>query len=80
MARVADIPHKLQADAILELRRRAKERDRTEALGAVVVMPDMDPPPVPPEHDLAEEGARAVVEARDNQLAALLADWRKGQR
>lgn len=74
------MPQAMRARAERERRRRLRERDTAEALGAVVVMPALDPPPVPPDHDLADAGARAVVEARDNQLAALLADWRKGQR
>lgn len=78
--RAFTIPRKLRAKAILELKEREEREAKVEALGAVVVMPALDPPPVPPDHDMAAEGTRAVLEARDNQLAALLADWRSKQR
>ena len=44
--------------------------------GALVILPPMDPVPVPPEYLQEEEGARAVKVARENHLAALLAAWR----
>lgn len=67
-------------DALLLVEAEWRRRTKAEALGAVVVMPPMDPPPTPPDHDMAAEGTRAVLEARDNQLAALMAAWRSGQR
>ena len=74
--RAFTIPARLRARAQLALLESQEAEAKAEALGAVVVMPPMDPPPTPPDHDQAVEGARAVLEARDNQLAALMAEWR----
>jgi hypothetical protein len=70
----------MQAEAKLRLRRRRAAREVAEVEGAVVLMPALDPVPVPPEYLQEEAGARAVKVARDNQLAALMAAWRRNQR
>ena len=72
-------PLKMRAQAVLRLRRRQAAAEAAEVRGAVVIMPPMDPIPVPPEYLEEEDGARAVKVARENQLAALLAAWRLNQ-
>lgn len=61
------------------LRQRRKERSALELRQRVVLMPALDPPLVPPEDDLAVEGAAQVVRARQDRLAALMAKWKAGQ-
>ena len=72
-------PLEMRAKARLALRRRRAVLEAAEIRGAVVIMPPMDPIPVPPEYLQEEEGARAVKAARENTLAALLAAWRLNQ-
>jgi len=79
MIRAFQIPMALRAKAELELRRRRAEREEAEVQGSVVVMPAVDPLPVPPDEEQVAEGTRRLRVARENQLGDLLAAWRKRQ-
>lgn len=58
--RQARIPDAIRARAVQELRKRREHGSAQDLLHGVVVMPDMDPTPVPPED---YEGERQISEA-----------------
>lgn len=69
----------LTPEAAAALEAEVRKRRRIGNLKGVVVMPDLDPLPVPPADDIADAGERALLEARGNTLGHLLEQWKLGQ-